>query len=240
MSRESRAVVRSARFGSELIEYEVFPSRRKNVAITVHPDLRVTVACPTDRSADSVGRVVVGKAPWILRQKLRFKDLHPLPTAKRFVSGETLRYLGRQYRLKVVEGKPSHVALERPYLRVIVPDRSDTAMVQRMVERWLRERAEATFARHLESVLKRFPRLGPPPQSVHVRKMQRRWGSCSASGVVTLNPMLVTAHPSCIEYVVAHELCHRQIMKHNPRFYRLLGLVIPDWRDRREKLNEHR
>lgn len=59
-------------------------------------------------------------------------------------------------------------------------------------------------------------------------------------GTITLNPSLVAAHPSCIEYVVAHELCHRKVMKHNQRFYRLLERVVPDWQARRDRLNNLR
>ncbi len=240
MSVHTLSGERAVRFGSAVIAYEPAWRERRDVEITVHPDLRVTVLCPAGRSPVAVDAVVLRKAPWILRQQLRFQDLHPLPTEPRFVAGETFRYLGRQYRLKLDEGSEPRVVLSRPYLRVVVPDVRDHAEVGKMIDRWRRARAAAVFAEHVEAIVMRCPWLGPRPETLRVRTMACRWGSCSASGVITLNPALVSAHPSCIEYVVAHELCHRKVMKHDQRFYRLLGRVVPDWQTRRDRLNNLR
>lgn len=67
--------------------------------------------------------------------------------------------------------------------------------------------------------------------------MPRRWGSCSQRGTVTLNPELVKAPLSCIDYVLVHELCHRIVPDHSPRFFRLLTAHVPDWERRRGQLN---
>jgi len=237
MTVHGTAKPRTVLFGSATIVYEPVWRPRRDLSITVHPDLRVTALCPLGRSPEAVDAMVLRKAPWILRQRLRFQDLHPLPAPRRFVPGETLRYLGRQYRLKVVEGPEPRVTLSRPYLRVVVPEVRNAAQVRRQVDGWMRARAATLFAVHVSALLNRCPWLGPHPEKVRIRTMARRWGSCSASGTITLNPALVATHPSCIEYVVAHELCHRKVMKHDQRFYRLLGRVVPDWQDRREKLN---
>ena len=66
--------------------------------------------------------------------------------------------------------------------------------------------------------------------------MRTRWGSCSRAGRILLNPNLVEVAPSCIEYVIAHVLCHLVEMNHTPRFWRLLASVLPDWADRRRRL----
>jgi predicted metal-dependent hydrolase len=240
MSSPAASGRRTVQFGSALIVYEPDWRPRRDLAITVHPDLRVTALCPLGRSPEAVDAMVLRKAPWILRQQLRFQDLHPLPAPRRFVPGETFRYLGRQYRLKLLEGQQPRVALSRPYLRVVVPDVRNAKHVRRLIDNWMRERAAAAFAEHVETLLSRFPWLGPRPETLRLRTMSRRWGSCSASGTITLNPSLVAAHPSCIEYVVAHELCHRKVMKHNQRFYRLLERAVPDWQARRDRLNKLR
>ena len=52
-----------------------------------------------------------------------------------------------------------------------------------------------------------------------------------------LNPDLIIAPKMCIEYVIVHELCHLKEHNHSPGFYRLLQSMMPDWEQRRERLN---
>jgi predicted metal-dependent hydrolase len=68
--------------------------------------------------------------------------------------------------------------------------------------------------------------------------MRTRWGSCSPKGEVVLNPLLVKAPTPCIDYVVTHELCHLKELNHGPRFYRMLGMAMPDWQERKQRLDE--
>jgi hypothetical protein len=60
-------------------------------------------------------------------------------------------------------------------------------------------------------------------------RMQKQWGSCSPAGVILLNPHLVKAPRACVDYVICHELCHLQEHNHSPRYYRLLGQIMPGW-----------
>ena len=66
--------------------------------------------------------------------------------------------------------------------------------------------------------------------------MKRRWGSCTKDGAILLNLLLIQASPRCIEYVITHELCHLIHHNHNAGFFRLLDRVMPDWRERKRKL----
>jgi predicted metal-dependent hydrolase len=68
--------------------------------------------------------------------------------------------------------------------------------------------------------------------------MKNRWGSCTSEGRILLNPDLIIAPKQCIEYVIVHELCHLQEHNHGPAFYRLLNKLMPDWEQRRERLND--
>jgi len=66
--------------------------------------------------------------------------------------------------------------------------------------------------------------------------MKRRWGSCTKDGTILLNLLLIQASPRCIEYVITHELCHLIHHGHDASFYRLLGRALPDWRERKTRL----
>lgn len=74
---------------------------------------------------------------------------------------------------------------------------------------------------------------------LRLREMKSRWGSCLVyKQTITLNTRLLTCSRECIEYVVLHELCHFVHPNHSPRFYALLASFLPDWKARRQELNE--
>ena len=68
--------------------------------------------------------------------------------------------------------------------------------------------------------------------------MSKRWGSCSKSGDILLNMELVKASLSSIDYVIMHELCHLKVHTHNNGYYRLLSKYMPDWKERKKRLEK--
>ena len=66
--------------------------------------------------------------------------------------------------------------------------------------------------------------------------MDKRWGSLSAKGQLTLNVNLIHTPKECIEYVVIHELFHLIHYNHGTEFYKLLDRTMPDWMKRKHKL----
>lgn len=82
-------------------------------------------------------------------------------------------------------------------------------------------------------------RLGVSYGRITIRSQKTRWGSCSARGDLSFNCLLMLMPPEIIDYVVAHELCHRREMNHSPRFYALLGSLMPDWRQHGQWIREN-
>lgn len=230
------AVSDSVTFGSVAIPYRVEFRARKHIGITVKPDMRVIVAAPEGTSIEVVRQRVRRRAPWIIRQLDHFERFRPRPTPRQYLSGETFRYLGRQYRLKVAIGTEPSVKLLGRYLKVEVPNPKDSAEVCRHVEAWYRTHARPLFERRFDLCLAKLTRLKINRPPVVVRRMKSRWGSCSKAGRILLNSELVQAPVECIDYVIVHELCHLKIADHSPSFYRLLTNCMPDWQRRKERL----
>lgn len=222
----------------EVIPYVVRFRPRKDMAIHVHPDRRVTVDAPAGTTMDQVAARVARRSDWIAKQRRYFEKFLPLPPGPRYLSGETHRYLGRQYRLKVVTADdPSEtVKLIGRFLRVHVRADGDGNRVQALLEGWYRERARDIFGRRLRACLDASKSLDIATPVFQVRRMVRRWGSCTRSGMILLNLTLVKAPVTCIDYVVMHELCHLKEPNHGPAFYRLLARFMPDWQVRKERL----
>ena len=151
------------------------------------------------------------------------------------MSGETHRYLGRQYRLRVVEGPGESVKLRGKFIWVETARKGESWRVRRLVEAWYVLHARERFARSLAECLARFQGRVSSPQ-LRLRRMPKRWGSWTRRGAIYLNPELVLAPASCIDYVVTHELCHLVHAPHGQAFYGLLRRVMPDWEERKDRL----
>jgi predicted metal-dependent hydrolase len=224
-------------FGSETIPFSIEFRDRKNLAITVHPDRSVTVSAPRGHSLEQAVARVYRRRAWIAKQRAFFDRFHPLPVPKRYVSGETHLYLGRQYRLKINRADHADARLCGRYLHVTVPTVADSAATARVVNEWYKSRAALVFQKRLGQCLSSARSLDLSPPKLEIRRMNRRWGSCSKSGRIALNIDLVKTPPYCIEYVIMHELCHLRCLSHGPAFQRLLSRLMPDWARRKERLD---
>ncbi len=227
-------------YGDREISFDLHRNGRKRLKIVVTPELAVEVFAPYHATEDQVLSAVYKKAPWISRKLDKLASYHPLPTPKQYVSGETLVYLGRQYRLRVDTGKKQPAKLLGRYLNVWVANKSNRQDVQRAVEKWYRERSRQTIGRYLEKCQVITHRHDVPEPKLMIRDMKRRWGSCSPAGRITLNLKLVQVPVHCIEYVIMHELCHLKYHNHSKAFYSLLARCQPDWRKRKAALDRFR
>jgi predicted metal-dependent hydrolase len=223
-------------FGSERIRLAVRFGQHDRFRVAVAPDLSITVNAPAGRTIEEVLARARRRTPWILKQVRYFEQFLPRSQAPRYASGETIEFLGRQYRLKIVQGSRADVKLTGRFLWVSAPNRRDRLAVRELVSSWYLERARVTFGRRLDLNLQVAKRYGVREASLRLRRMRRRWGSCGAKGTILLNTELVRAPVHCIDYVIVHELCHLMVAHHGPKFYRLLDRMMPDWRLRKERL----
>lgn len=228
---------RTVEYGRKSITYRLERADSTHLSISVKPDCGVIVRAPRSATLTDIDLRVQRRGGWVIRRQEEFAVLQPLRLRHQYVSGETHRYLGRQYRLKIKNGEPACIKLIGGYFEVIIRDRRDNTTVRRLVDTWYRERAASIFRQAIAKCLETPPLRQLPPPSMSVRRMSKRWGSCTTEGQILLNPALVRTPRSCIEYVVAHELCHLVEHHHGERFYRLLSRVQPDWKRRRERLN---
>lgn len=174
---------------------------------------------------------------WVLRQQKAFARFGDQQTQRYYLSGEEHRYLGRRYRLKVIQGGVAEVKARGGQLLVKThrPSRSDETAL--LLEAWYRLRASEVFVGRLEAVLPLFKRPGEVrPTSLQIRKAAARWGSMTPAGKMILNLELIQKPTRCIDYVIAHELCHWLEPNHGRSFWSLLTRVMPDWQLRKERL----
>lgn len=222
-------------YGSDSIRYEVrLLASRRTLSIEVHPDSRVLVRAPQGCPESLIAERVRKRAGWISRQLAEFERYRPRSPARQYINGESHLYLGRQYRLKLLKGASTGVKLTQGQLQVTLAGQPHQERVKALLHRWYLDSARTAFSEVLDVCLPRFKGVDRP--LLIARAMRSRWGSLSRAGTMTLNVDLVRAPRRCIEYVVVHELCHAKCRDHDARFFKLLGRVMPDWEQRKQKL----
>jgi hypothetical protein len=226
-------------YGDQRFDYEICftPDRRQKIAIHVHPDASVQVDAPEGEDLVRIQRAVLKRARWIRNHVLQAREQrrHALPRS--YVSGESHFYLGRRYQLKLLRenGAGANVKLYRGRIRV-ESSRRDPETVRQHLTGWYRQRAAEVFSRRLDAIADDVPWLKQAPP-LRLLRMSKQWGSCSPKGIVFLNPHLVKAPRNCVDYVIAHELCHLKEYNHSPRYYRLLREIMPGWEPVKAKLD---
>jgi predicted metal-dependent hydrolase len=218
------------------IDIDVVYKEIKNLHIGVYPPMgRVRVAAPTHFNDDRVRLAVVQRLPWIKRQRQQLQEVDR-QSAREMVTGESHYVWGVRHRLKVVErpGRP-HVEVDGGRLVLYVAEGTDTASRAQALERWQRQQ----LRERIPEILKEWePVIGRPVSRWSIRRMKTKWGSCNReTGHLWFNLELAKKHPRCLEYLVVHEMTHLIERGHGRRFTELMDRFMPDWRSRRDELN---
>lgn len=220
-------------YGATIIDYDIEFAQRKTLSICVNPDSSVCLRAPIDATLEQIQQKVHKRASWILKQKRFFESFGTSTTKRQYISGESHLYLGRQYMLRVKESNVNAVHYQNNFIEIECRHKKDAGI---LLQTWYRQRANVKFQEYAQPIIEQFSIYGVKPQSLSIKKMDKRWGYCTIDGHITLNPRLICAPRCCIEYVITHELCHLIYRSHNKEFYALLTKEMPHWEKWKNKL----
>lgn len=219
------------------VEVQVVRKAIKNLHLGVYPpEGRVRVAAPLGLSDDAVRIAVVDKLGWIRKQKAAFAA-QPRQSEREMVSGECHYFMGRRYRLDVLETSGrGDIKLRGPnFMELHAQPGTTVEGRERVLTRWYRERLKALIEPLVETWQEA---MGVEVTHWGVRKMKTKWGSCNPEARrITVNLELVKKPPECLEYIVVHELAHLIIPNHDARFLAVMDQHLPNWRTTRKLLN---
>ena len=224
-------------YGSKRILYSLSFTARKSLGIRVTPNGDVNVIAPLNTELIDINKKVKSKADWILKQQSFFNGYRPITSSRKFVNGETHLYLGRQYKMQILKGDIDEVKIYRGTM-AITTKKTESIYIEKLVEDWYKIKALFHFEELLIICLEKFKKYKIGKPVLYIRKMQKRWGSCTKAGKIILNTELIKAPKASIEYVIIHELCHLVHYNHNKDFYELQSTLFPDWEKWKEKLEQ--
>ena len=219
------------------ISVEIVRKDIKNLHLGVYPPKgRVRMAVPLRLDDEAVRLAVVSRLGWIRRRQRGFQQ-QDRQSQREMVTGESHYYQGRRYRLHVSEQEsPPSVRLpNNRTMELRVRPGADRAKRAAALHRWYRQRLREQLAGLLA---KWAPKIGVTVDEVGIKRMKTRWGTCTVEARrIWLNLELAKKPPSCLEYILVHEMVHLLEGHHNDRFRELMDQFMPQWRLHREELN---
>jgi predicted metal-dependent hydrolase len=201
--------------------------RARHYVLRLEDDGSVRVTIPRGGSRKDAERFAKHKAPWIERERYRRTMVRGAAGGWRdggriLLRGEDVLLLVDR-ETGVVRFGPEAI----PLPTVVAPD------LRGLVAGHLRRLAEKELPPRLVELA---AASGHHVTRVTVRDQRSRWGSCSASGRISLNWRLIQVPASVRDYVLLHELTHLQEANHSARFWKKLEAVCPWHREAREWL----
>ena len=207
-------------------------SRRKTASIKVDEG-EVIIVVPKLLERDKIDKLLASKHQWIVEKIAQYQTASPA-TMREYVSGESLPYLGRNYRLKVLKGDLAPTKLLNGRITVTVPDPStQTHYIRRALTNWYKRHADKKIR---EKVRRYESQVGVETGVVRTKEFKSRWGSCTPYGDLEFNWVIVMAPNRVVDYVVVHELCHLIHHDHSPQFWKEVERVMPDYKEHKEWL----
>jgi predicted metal-dependent hydrolase len=201
--------------------------RARRLSVRVYPGGRVEVVVPPGASAAIVQRFVGTHREWI---NDRVGDLSTAaPLANQLRPAEVyLPSIERRYAVQYHQSPDALAvhAIESESRLIVHGPLHDDRQIASVLRRWLMRLAHREFGLRLAIVAEEG---GFAYRRVQIRKQRTRWGSCSATGTISLNVCLLFVSPAVLRYLLVHELCHTRHMNHSARFWALVEQHEPNY-----------
>lgn len=215
--------------------YHLVRSRRRTLSVEVQATGLVVVRTPLRTSVAEIEGFLRPRLPWIRTKQLQAaasRSVIPQRTHDR-----QFYHRGALLEWEVADRRGT--AVRRHNDTILLPSNlaASPEVAARTVARWQRREAETLF---LHLIHKHLPAIGLPGlrfTELRLRKMSRRWGSCSSTGAITLNEYLIRTPDACIETVVVHEICHLVHLHHGKAFHDLHRDLMPWYQEADELLD---
>jgi predicted metal-dependent hydrolase len=204
--------------------------RRKTLGLTVDRAGELVAHVPAGISEEELSRWVKSKLLWVHCKLALKEETTPKVRAAEYISGEAFCYLGRRYRLKLVDRQEQPLQFDGTRFTL----RRDAQAAEPHFRHWYIQAGSEWLRRRVETL---SARTASKPKRVEVRDLGFRWGSCGRNRVLYFNWKVLQLPVRLADYVIAHELVHLVEGHHGPAFWAALGRAMPDWQKRKDALS---
>ncbi len=215
------------------IEYALKQSNRKTSSIYIERDGSISVLVSKQLSHAEIENIIEKKRYKIYSHLAEWEDANTSKVYREFVSGEGFYYLGRTYKLEIVEDQNTPLKLKNGYFLL---RKKDLPKAKEHFIHFYKEKGESKINERVSYWEKL---LNVEPNDVKIMELQNRWGSCSEKKNVNFHWKSIMTPLTIIDYIIAHELTHLIHPNHSEAFWLELDKVMPDYRERKSWLKIH-
>jgi len=214
------------------IPYSIKYSARKTISIIVERDRSVIVRAPLNTSEELIAKEI-SKRKRLLVKKIEHNQKYPFPKpAKEFVSGETLLYLGMNYKLYVTDNLNEGVVFDNKFFI----DKNNQKQANKLFKEWYIKSATEIIVPKAKAIAKQ---LGVAYHNINILDLKYRWGSCTPKDNIHFNWRIIKAPMTVIEYIIVHELTHLLEANHTPEFWNRVAVMQPNFSKAKNWLKEN-
>ncbi|MFB3171014.1 SprT family zinc-dependent metalloprotease [Neobacillus sp. 179-C4.2 HS] len=213
----------------QTISFDIKYKNRKSMSISIDLYGNVEVQAPKGISDERVILALEEKWEWIQQKLKEMKDRTHGSEVKTYEHGETFLYLGKEYLIEIshdINTEQDRVVFEKEKLHIIVKHLEDEKIKQAL-KRFYYQQCKMLVEKSIKSYQSNFK---SKPRSIRITDNKTNWGTCDSRQQLTFNWRLAMAPQSVIDYVVVHEMCHMVHLNHDRSFWRLVGKILPDYK----------
>lgn len=221
------------------IKYELNIKNVKNLNLRIKPDGTIYVSANNKISQKRINLFLIEHSDFIFNALKKYEETSKnKPEENKLITGEKIKILGIERNLIVKQGNNNFVFCDKNNFILTVKNINDFELKQKTIEKWKKEKSNKLIKEICEAMYPCFKNYVSEFPEIKFRKMTSRWGSCQPQkNILTFNTLLIEVPVECIEYVVAHEFTHFLEANHSKNFYNKLEKIMPDWKQRRNLLN---
>lgn len=205
------------------VDIKIIRSKRKTVSIYIERDGKVTAIVPDHIEDSEISKILLTKEYQIHKGLAQWKQMNEAKVAREYVNGQSFLYLGRNYRLKLIEEKLGVIKFSNGYF---------------LLSKSEKEKAEILFIDFYKEklnnkiqpiVIKYKGMLDVQPNKIKVMELKNRWASCSSKGNLNFHWKCAMAPVDVLNYIVVHEMVHLLHLNHTPVFWNEVDKVMPSY-----------
>ncbi len=222
------------KFGSTVIPYTIFKTKRRKTSQIIVDKDNVIVRSPSSKTNVEVKQMIQQKARWVFEKQQEFKREKSAIVKPTFSEDTTVPYFGKNCILKINldQEKKSIKFINSRFTVNLTDKRLLKKEVKKIYEDWLIVKA----TKYLEArTTKLGVKTGLKPSKITIKNLKGKWGN-ALSGNITLNSNLMKCPKDTIDYIIIHELCHLKIQDHSHRYWNLVRKHYPKYEEKVKEL----
>lgn len=198
--------------------------RRKTVSIFIERDGSVKVLAPLNAATEKIEAAIQSKSYQIFSKLARWKELNQGKVNREFVNGQSFLYLGRNYRLAIVETQDVPLKISGGNFLLL---KSQLPNAKKAFRAFYKEKATQKIKERLALISECFQQK---PTSIKVLDLQNRWASWTPKNGLNFHWKCAMAPIGVLDYIITHEMVHLLHPNHSADFWNELDKKMPHYR----------